>query len=525
MTAPVLDWSETRHRLDTVGAGVRLALVLGLAGGIYAAASWSQPNRAELVAIFAAVAATAVVLAEAPTDAIVRSRWREPFFLGWTLMTVALLAAAIAVDGGANSPLVLLLFPPLVFAALSYPLASVVTLAGATELLYVGVAALGSEEDAVRVVFCAAALAVTAVLCAWQAQTHDRRRQQLTEISRTDPLTGSLNRRGFEQQLDAEIADSTRSGQPLGVLMIDLDDFKQVNDTLGHAAGDELLCWTVAELRASIRGTDSIGRLGGDEFAVLLRNAGRAEAVRKAESLRRTLGERVSAAIGVASFPADGIDQPELLRQADNAVYESKGERRRPESNAKRDLSWAAVMAHAVDLRMGGSHSTHVAELASATARALGWDAPAIGMLRLAAMLHDIGNVSIPDGILGKPGPLGPRELDEVRRHSEVGAQLVARVEGLEPIVPWIRHVHERCDGTGYPDGLASEAIPEASRILLVADAYMAMTSGRAYRRAVTPSAALAELRRCAGRQFDPRCVEGLARALESERPAGALAG
>jgi putative nucleotidyltransferase with HDIG domain len=166
---------------------------------------------------------------------------------------------------------------------------------------------------------------------------------------------------------------------------------------------------------------------------------------------------------------------------------------------------------------MGGSHSTRVAMLASAIAEALGWKPSAVSLLRLAAMLHDIGNVSIPDGILGKPGALTPRERAEVTRHSDVGADLVARVEGLDPIVGWIRHVHERYDGSGYPDGLRGEAIPEASRILLVADAFTAMTSGRSYRPAITPQAALAELRRSAGAQFDPRCVDGLERALEDE--------
>jgi diguanylate cyclase (GGDEF)-like protein len=522
MTAPVVDWSEIRLRLDTVGAGVRLAFVMGAVGGAYAGATWSDPNRPELLAIFAGTVATGLAVHRTPTDAIVRSRWREPFFLAWTLVTLGLIAASIAADGGASSPLVLLLFPPLVFAALSYPLWSVVMLAGATELLYVGVATLGSTGDTARVGFCAAALAVTAVMCAWQAQTHDRRRQKLTEISRTDPLTGSLNRRGFEQQLDAEIADSTRSGQPLGVLMIDLDHFKQVNDTLGHAAGDELLCWTVATVRASIRGTDSIGRLGGDEFAVLLRTAGQAEAIRKAAQLREALGERVSAAVGVAAFPADGVDQTELLRRADNAVYESKGERRRYEPDTRRDLSWAAVMAHAVDLRMGGNHSARVAQLASDIAQALDWDPPNVALLRLAAMLHDIGNVSIPDGILGKPGPLSGRELEEVRRHSDVGAQLVSRVEGLDLIIPWIRHVHEHYDGTGYPDGLAAKAIPGASRILLVADGFVAMTAGRPYRQAIAPDAAVAELQARAGEQFDPDCVEGLARALDGKQHPGA---
>ena len=190
-------------------------------------------------------------------------------------------------------------------------------------------------------------------------------------------------------------------------------------------------------------------------------------------------------------------------------------ERRRSQPDTRRDLSWAAVMAHAVDLRMGGSHSARVAQLASDIAQALGWEPPDVGLLRLAAMLHDIGNVSIPDGILGKPGPLSARELEEVRSHSDVGAQLVSRVEGLDAIIPWIRHVHEHYDGSGYPDGLAGKAIPAASRILLVADAFVAMTAGRPYRQAIAPEAAMEEIRARANRQFDPECVEGLARALD----------
>ncbi len=517
MTAPVEDRSEIGFRLDTIAAGVKLALFVAATGAAYAATTWSEPRREQLLAVFAGMLLLAVVVSRMPAESIVRSRAREPFFLAWSLVTIALAGAAIAIDGGDSSPLVLLLFPPLVFAALSYPLRSVVLLAGATELLFVGVTALDPATDPARVAFCAAALAMTAVLCAWQAQTHDRRRQNLTAISRTDPLTGCLNRRGFEQQLDAELADSTRTGQPLALVMLDLDDFKRVNDTLGHAAGDELLCWTVSRIREVVRATDSIGRLGGDEFAVLLRTAGQAEGVQKAAVVREALSERISAAVGVAAFPADGVDETELLRRADNAVYASKRERRPYQPDARRDLSWAAVMAHAVDLRMGGNHSARVALLASATADALGWDPSDVSLLRLAAMLHDVGNVSIPDGILGKPGTLTEAEREEIARHSEVGADLIARVEALDPIVGWVRHVHERYDGTGYPDGLRGDAIPEASRILLVADAFTSMTAGRAYRPAVSAHMALDELRRCAGGQFDPRCVDALERALEDE--------
>jgi HD-GYP domain-containing protein (c-di-GMP phosphodiesterase class II) len=125
----------------------------------------------------------------------------------------------------------------------------------------------------------------------------------------------------------------------------------------------------------------------------------------------------------------------------------------------------------------------------------------------MAAMLHDVGKVSVPDHILRKRGPLTPDEFAEVAKHPEMGAEIIGRIGSLKPIVPWIRHAHEHWDGSGYPDGLSGEAIPLASRILLVADAFDAMTSDRPYRRALSHDEALAELRHQAGTQFDPRCV------------------
>jgi HD-GYP domain-containing protein (c-di-GMP phosphodiesterase class II) len=123
-------------------------------------------------------------------------------------------------------------------------------------------------------------------------------------------------------------------------------------------------------------------------------------------------------------------------------------------------------------------------------------------------MLHDVGKVAVPDEILRKAGPLTASEFGEIRRHSRIGAELVARVEGLDAIVPWILHSHEHFDGSGYPDGLSGGGIPLASRILLVADAFDAMTSDRPYRDALSREAALRELEEHAGSQFDPGCVE-----------------
>jgi putative nucleotidyltransferase with HDIG domain len=155
-------------------------------------------------------------------------------------------------------------------------------------------------------------------------------------------------------------------------------------------------------------------------------------------------------------------------------------------------------------------HSTIVARYAAGIAAQLGWSGEDLAHMRIAAMLHDIGKVTLPDRILQKPESLSAREYEEVKRHPEEGAELINRVEGMSTIADWVRHSHEHYDGSGYPDGLVGEAIPLASRILLVADAYDAITSDRPYRAAQSQTDALVELRRHAGRQFDPLCVDAL---------------
>ena len=310
--------------------------------------------------------------------------------------------------------------------------------------------------------------------------------------------------------------------------MFDLDDFKAVNDREGHAAGDALLVLMVELVTGVLRPMDAVGRLGGDEFAVILPGASQTDAGIVLDRLHAVLAGRVAASSGRACFPADGVSAEELHRSADAALYSAKSARPRGRA-AGVDLSWATAMADAVDRRMGAEHghSVSVAHHAARIAARLGWPEDQLGPLRLAATLHDIGKVAVPDRILQKPGPLTEAELDAVRLHPVTGAQIVARVEGMDEIAAWIGHSHEHFDGSGYPRGTAGEAIPQAARILLVADAFDAMTTDRCYRRALTHEEALAELERHAGGQFDPACVQALAeaqRASTATAPAGPLA-
>ena len=493
-----------------VKAGVWLTFVVCAAGMAYAAGTWDQGNRGLIIGLFAAGLAGGAVVAMLPIGRMLHDvRVMYAFFVIWSLFDIGLIAVVVGADGGARSPFTLLLFLPMVFAAAFYPLRIFVPVGAADVFAFLLVGDLYGDTDIAYVTFVAACLGFAAVLCAWQAQNHDRARDRLLLVSRTDPLTESLNRRGFEERVRAELADAVRSGRSLALVLLDLDNFKAVNDLHGHPAGDDLLCWVVERMRRTVRPLDTVGRLGGDEFAVLAPGLDHAGATELGERIRGVLAERIAVTTGAACFPVDGVDPDELQRRADSQLYEQKHGLATSFAAGRRELSWAATLARAVDARMENpsKHSATVARYAAGIAQRLGWGGADLAYLRVAAMLHDVGKVSLPDQILRKPGPLDDREYEEIKTHSVIGAEFVNRVDGLSPIAVWVRHSHEHFDGSGYPDGLAGEDIPLASRILLVADAFDAMTSDRPYRSAVPHEEAVAELQRNAGRQFDPRCV------------------
>lgn len=515
LRTPVEDHSELRSRVRSIEVGSRLTLAAGAAALAYSAATWSLPNRMTMVVLLAVVAGWALAPVLAGADRIVRSASREPLFLVWSIGSVALIGALVAADGGADSPLALLFVLPLAFAALSYPLPSVVAIGAVDVLTFVGAGLTASDPSQPRLAFFAACLAITALLCAWAAVDHDRQQHALALVSRADPLTGCLNRRGYEERFEAEIDSATRSGGSLGLVVLDLDHFKAVNDTRGHAAGDDLLRWSVERAGAALRPMDSLGRLGGDEFAILVPAAGPADARDVGERVRAALAERVSVSVGVASFPADGIDRETLHRHADADLYAAK-ERRA----GGRDLNFASALASAVNLRMAvpDEQLSTVPHFALVIADRLGFSDADRAMLRLAATLHDVGKISVPDRILRKPGPLTTEEFEHVKGHPAAGAEIVAHIDGLSPLAEWILHSHEHVDGSGYPRGLVGDAIPLASRVLLVADSFDAMTSVRPYGMLLPPDVAIAELRHGAGGQCDARCVEALAEYL-AEQP------
>jgi diguanylate cyclase (GGDEF)-like protein len=361
-------------------------------------------------------------------------------------------------------------------------------------------------------------------------------------IARVDGLTGAYNRRHVTEVLEAELARAGRSGEPVGLLLLDLDHFKRVNDHHGHGGGDEVLRETTRRISAAVRGYDTVGRWGGEEFIVIVPGLVDDEALRAAaEGVRRAirqapfaLGDElimVTASVG-AAHAADGEGADDLVSAADRALYSAKRRGRdRVELASEVDdtdaagddveaLRVAQALASASSVREGISpiHDEQVARLAAMVAEELALPRELIRRVRLGGWLHDVGKVAVPDRILTKTGELEPIEWAIIRTHPEVGEELIRRIPVLAGAARAVRHHHERFDGTGYPDGLAGEAIPIEARIVAAVDTYCAITDDRLFRPSRTYTDAIGELQRSAGTQLDPWVVTALVRALERER-------
>jgi diguanylate cyclase (GGDEF)-like protein len=369
----------------------------------------------------------------------------------------------------------------------------------------------------------------------YQRSTH--RALRAMRLALTDPLTGLGNHRHFHERLQRELLSAEEQARPLTLCFVDIDDFKKINDRYGHPSGDRVLSQVATRLR---QGGEAY-RLGGDEFALLFVDHDEGMALAAANSIVERIATvdfdhigTVTVSAGLATFPMQGHGRDELIRLADSALYWAKehGKNRvrlyRPEvvelSELKRLAAGpdkaaryraAASLAKAVDARdtYTGSHSERVGELSAKVATRLGLGAEQVELTRLAGSLHDLGKLAIPEEILRKPGTLTDSERLVLERHPQIGFRMLDSL-GVDPVADLVLHHHERWDGTGYPDGLRGEQIPLGARIIFVTDAYDAMTSDRIYRPKRSTQAALVELERCAGTQFDPGIVAAFAEEL-----------
>lgn len=340
-----------------------------------------------------------------------------------------------------------------------------------------------------------------------------RAKERLEYLSIYDTLTGLFSRNYFEQEikrLDKEKRLERVNRPPTGIIICDVDGLKLVNDTLGHERGDGLLVEAARIIKGLFADRGLAARIGGDEFAVLLEEEeeGLKQAwqdIRQAVASYNSANQELPLSISVG-YASDRI-YPGLIqvfKEADNNMYREKLK----QSQGVRDAIVESLMLALDKKDFSHRKVEHLQVIILDLYRALGLTAASEADLCLFAKYHDIGKVVVADEILFKPGPLNAEEKEEIFRHCEIGYRIAQAATELAPIADWILKHHEWWNGEGYPLGLKGEEIPVECRILAIADAYEAMTNFRPYGKRASPRAALKELRKWAGIQFDPDITE-----------------
>jgi diguanylate cyclase (GGDEF)-like protein len=362
-------------------------------------------------------------------------------------------------------------------------------------------------------------------------------RARLETEALTDQLTGLPNHRAVHQRLASDLASAARHGAPLSVAMIDVDNFKEINDLHGHDRGDAVLGFVAECMRAVIRASDTVGRLGGDEFMWILPDTNSSDAVKAVERARELIAhggqslDIATTSVGICDTHSTA-DAAELVRRADVALYASKASGRNQVTlydaqvaealDAKAREAWfersqalsgLRALARAIDAKdpATSEHSERVAQFVGLLAKAGGWSEERVARLREAALVHDVGKLAVPDALLTKPGRLTERERIQMSEHVGLSARIVGSILSEEQ-VRWIRGHHERADGGGYPAGLIEPEISDGSGLLALADAWDVMVAGRTYSPSKTVDEAYEECLSLAGLQFTSEAVAALQR-------------
>lgn len=391
----------------------------------------------------------------------------------------------------------------------------------------------------------------------------------------TDGLTGLYNRRYFEEYLKKEVTRSIRQKQPFSIIGLDLDFLKQINDKYGHAYGD-LAIKTVADvLKKNARSIDTAARMGGEEFNVILPGVEAQGALIAAERIRKAIADveldtinHITASIGVATFLEHSDNVEELMELTDQAMYQSKRDGRNRVTLAKpiSETSWQEIAVNTfVDIlskhnmpipqdlseklcsrlkntEAGNETSKEalysVADILTQTYNPLHsqgimkskvqiavslakrFDLPKedIDNLRIAILLYDIGNLLLPPEILQKSGPLTEEERNHIKEHPIIAAREILKpISYIQDVIPIVEHHHENWDGTGYPGKIAKEQIPTTSQIVLIVDAYFALTEQRTYRSKLSPIEALEVIKQDSGKKWNAALVQEFVTLIEHD--------
>ena len=399
--------------------------------------------------------------------------------------------------------------------------------------------------------------------------------QAVREQAITDGLTGLYNRRYFEEYIAKEVTRSLRQNQPFSLIGIDLDFLKKINDEHGHAYGD-LAIRTVADvLKNNARSIDVAARMGGEEFNILLPGIDSQGAMTAAERIRKAIEEKeldvighITASVGVATFLEHSDNLEDLLELTDQAMYQSKRLGRNRVTLAKpiTETSWQEVAVntfldilskHNVPIEsnllddLTGKLTTikeqsempkeilySVADmliktynplhesggvkskilLASSLAKRFDLPKEEIDKLKIAVLLYDIGNIMLPKEILQKSSPLTEEERLHIQEHPIIAARDILKpISYIQDIIPIVEHHHENWDGSGYPGKISKDEIPLTSQIILIVDAYFALTEHRPYRAKLSPVEALIEIKKDTGKKWSEALVQEFVTLIEHD--------
>ncbi len=396
--------------------------------------------------------------------------------------------------------------------------------------------------------YCIISIFLSTLICCL-ATRQVRYVSMLKQNTNYDSLTETFNHHYFQERIEIEFNSIKRSNSNLGLIMIDIDNFKHFNEICGHLAGDDLLITTANIISSSAGVKNLVCRYGGDEFAIIMPYTQMVEIQTVTNDIIKNYSEFIDAhdnlnqlnmslSLGYSLYPNLAINTDELISQADNALYHAIQSGRKnvkiykdiftdimhsfssTENQLLTSLKTLLGTVSAKD-RYTLGHSERVLEYSMYIGQELGMSEEQLKILKLAALLHDVGKVEIPQEILNKKGKLTEEEFAIVRLHPQYSEEIIRPLSKDDNISLIVRHHHERYDGFGYPDGLQGEQIPFESRILTVADSFDAMLSNRPYRQHLLFNEAISELEDCSEKQFDKNIVEIFIKILKNKKLGG----